>query len=181
MTKSAYKLFGAILGLTSPALVCAQELDSDIETTVGLSAGIVDIGSDNRSLGVEQIERTGAVYGVFVSADKSLTSKLFVGMEANANVGTGPVNYDMGASVRFGYQAEGTKAYVRAGYQWLSVDFGDPANAPFGGEGSSRGLGDYLVGAGIDIPIFKKVVARVNFDTIGFEALRATSGVGLRF
>ena len=42
-------------------------------------------------------------------------------------------------------------------------------------------VGDYLVGGGVDVPIGSKAMFRVNVDTISFDTLRATAGVGFRF
>lgn len=177
-----------LLGLAAtiallPAVAQAQDAAYDIETTVGLSAGIHDVGVNNRNGVLDPIERTGALYGAFVAMDKRMTDSLFAGIEANAHVGTGPVNSDYGASLRFGYRAPtGTKAYVRAGYQWVNVDYGTPLNVPGGnGRSSSLSFSDYMVGGGIDVPVYRNVLARINFDTIGFETLRGTSGVAIRF
>ncbi|MEO0643230.1 MAG: hypothetical protein AAFY47_07420, partial [Pseudomonadota bacterium] len=40
--------------------------------------------------------------------------------------------------------------------------------------------GDYLVGGGVDIPV-GGFDLRFNLDTIAFDTVRATAGVGVRF
>ena len=167
-----------------PSAAYAQDEVFDLETTVGLSAGIHDVGVNFRNGAIAPIERTGALYGVFAAVDKRVAPNVFAGLEANLHTGTGPINSDFGASLRFGYRAAptGTKAYVRAGYQRVSIDYGTPLNVPGGnGTSSSLGVGDYLVGGGIEVPFYRNVLVRVNFDTIGFETLRGTSGVAIRF
>lgn len=173
----------AVAAALLPSAALAQDEAMNIETTIGLSVGIHDIGVNNRNGAIAPIDRTGALYGAFVAMDKRVGSNLFAGLEANTHIGTGPVNSDYGASLRFGYRAAtGTKAYVRAGYQWVNIDYGDPLNVPAGRGGSSSvSVSHYLVGAGIEVPVYRNVSARVNFDTIGFDTLRGTSGVGIRF
>ena len=39
---------------------------------------------------------------------------------------------------------------------------------------------DFLAGIGVDVPVGKAFV-RANLDTISFDTMRATAGVGLRF
>jgi outer membrane immunogenic protein len=75
----------------------------------------------------------------------------------------------------------GTKLYVRGGYQEINVDYNkiiQDDSVDFSGVDDSEG--DYLVGVGVDVPA-GGVFFRGNVDTISFDTLRATAGIGVRF
>ena len=122
----------------------------------------------------------------YVAVDVPVSSNFFVGVEGNAHFGTDAIDADYGVSGRLGYRAEdGTKVYLRGGYQWVDVDAAELAGVDddlFDEDdlGIDTTIGDYLVGAGVEVPV-GQVSIRGNVDTISFDTVRLTAGVGFRF
>lgn len=190
MTKFALAAFAAAGALTIPVAAHAQAQDEDTmkspEITVGFTTGLHDLGI-NRQLrdatGLEADDLAQTVGG-FAAVDYPLGSKFFTGVEGNISVGPGSgINYEYGGSLRLGYRGkDGAKAYVRGGYQWVDINLGNilgvpDAAVPGGLQGHAS---DYLVGAGVELPA-GKVILRGNVDSVGFDTVRGTLGVGVRF
>ncbi len=186
MKKLTLTTLAAVAALTVPSAAFAQDAGQP-EVTVGANVGYHDLGIE----GIEDIAGPdasdgGAIFGGFVAVDFPVSQNFFVGVEGNANIGTDAIDADYGASARLGYRAEnGTKVYLRGGYQWVDVDAA--ALAGVDGDlfdeddlGIDTTVGDYLVGAGVEVPV-GQVSIRGNVDTISFDTLRLTAGVGFRF
>ncbi len=187
-----------ITALGASALpVAAQAQDAPAtEVTVGASVGLHDLGFDTDAFdggefgegeaGDLDIDDSGEIYGGFVAVDFPIGGNLFAGVEANAHFGSGPIDAEYGGSARLGFRTDsGAKIYARGGYQWVDID----ANGLVGldedffdeGElGFSTTAGDYLVGVGVEVPV-SSVVLRANVDTIAFDSLRGTIGLGFKF
>ena len=182
--KSAYYIAAAAAVAFVPSAAFAQDA-SAAEVTAGVTAGYHDLGISDEVYDLTNVEVDDGspIFGGFVSVDFPASSNVFVGVEGNFNVGTDALDSDYGASARFGYRAEnGTKVYVRGGYQWVELDYANMLNVDESAipAGLDDTFSDYLVGAGVDVPM-GKAVFRVNVDTISFDTLRATAGVGFRF
>ncbi|WP_298466258.1 outer membrane beta-barrel protein [uncultured Erythrobacter sp.] len=187
MKKITLSTLAAVAALTAPGAAFAQDA-GQAEVTVGANAGYHDlgIGDDLEDIAGPDASDGGAIFGGFIAVDFPVSSNFFVGVEGNANIGTDAIDADYGASGRLGYRAEnGTKVYLRGGYQWVDVDAA--ALAGVDGDlfdeddlGIDTTVGDYLVGAGVEVPV-GQVSIRGNVDTISFETLRLTAGVGFRF
>lgn len=126
---------------------------------VGLQGGYHDIDGPAE----------GAILGGYAGYNFSTGSNLVVGIEGNANIGTGDIDAEYGASVHVGGKFGGNNLlFARAGYQ--EVDF-----EGFGSDG------DYLLGVGADFGVNEASSFRLVVDTIAFDSLRATAGVSFRF
>ena len=187
-----------ITALGAAALpVAAQAQDAPAtEVTVGASVGLHDLGFDlddfdggefgEGETGDLDIDDSGEIYGGFVAVDFPVGGNFFAGLEANAHFGSGPIDAEYGASARLGIRTNGgAKIYARGGYQWIDID----ANNLVGlgedvfteGElGISTTVDDYLVGVGVEVPV-SSVVLRANVDSVSFDTLRGSIGVGLKF
>lgn len=168
-----------------PAAAQAQAQDAAGEGFIAATAGIhkLNIEDDVQAqIPGADFDDSGEIFGVAAGYDFPLGTSLFGGIEGNYSFGSGALDADYGASLRLGTRlAGGTKLYVRGGYQVIEVDYnaiiGDDS-VDFGGIDDTEG--DYLVGAGVDVPVGGAFI-RGNVDTIAFDTLRATVGVGLRF
>ncbi|MDG5749456.1 outer membrane beta-barrel protein [Qipengyuania sp. XHP0207] len=152
---------------------------------IGVQAGVHDLGLDDE---VEEIapgfefDDSSPIFGVFAGYDFPVGPSLFIGAEGNYNFGTDALDGDYGANARLGIRAPGgAKVYARGGIQAVKVDYNEIINddtIDFSGIDDTES--DYLVGLGLDLPVGGLFV-RANLDTISFDTVRATAGVGLRF
>lgn len=174
----------AAVAIAFPSTAFAQE--SDVEITIGATAGFHDLGISDEIEDLTGLEAddSGGIFGGFIAVDIPVASNLFAGLEGNASFGTSAFDADYGGSVRFGYRADsGYKVYLRGGYQFIDLDFANILDIPRSdvpGDIDST-FDDYLVGAGVDFPVGDKFMLRANVDTISFDTFRGTVGVGYRF
>ena len=182
--KSAYYIAAAFAVGTLPSAAFAQDATA-AEVTVGATAGYHDLGIADEvyDLTGVTVDDGSPIFGGFASVDFPASSNVFVGVEGNFNIVIDALDSDYGASARVGYRTDnGTKIYARGGYQWVEVDYAQMLNVDKSAipAGLDDTFSDYLVGAGVDVPMGKAVI-RVNVDTISFDTLRATAGVGFKF
>ncbi len=185
MKKIAFTTLVAMGAIALPAAAQAQDAQPDV--TIGASVGLHDLAVDvdDADLDGFNIDESGEIYGGFAAVDFPIGGNLFAGVEGNAHFGSGPIDAEYGASARLGFRTDGgAKIYARGGYQWVDVDAGNLIGVPDFDESDFPGLdttiGDYLVGVGTEIPV-GGVVLRANVDTIAFDTLRGTVGVGFKF
>jgi opacity protein-like surface antigen len=184
MKKIAFTTLVAMGAIALPA--AAQAQDAQPEVTIGASVGLHDLAVDvdDADLDGFNIDESGEIYGGFAAIDFPIGGNLFAGVEGNAHFGSGPIDAEYGASARLGFRTDsGAKVYARGGYQWVDVDAGNLIGVPDFDEGDfnlDTTIGDYLVGVGTEIPV-GGVVLRANVDTIAFDTLRGTVGVGFKF
>ncbi len=189
MRKIAIITIAGAAAVALPATAQAQ-IAEGAEITVGASGGYHDleIRSDTATRAQLDIDDDAFIYGGFVALDVPMGENAFVGVEGNGHFGNGAVDKEYGASARLGFRsAEGSKFYVRGGYQWVEVDLDNVIGPDLGdlfddgnGRDFDRNRGDYLVGVGAEASL-GNFILRGNLDTLGFDTLRATAGVGLRF
>lgn len=195
MKKFVFATLTAVSAVALPAAAQAQSQGDSTrpEITVGAQVGRHDLGvdlgdfdADNGEFDQLNIDDTATIYGVFAAADFPVGESLFAGIEGNANLGDGPIEAEYGVAARLGFRTQGgSKIYARGGYQWVdldienltgvSEDYLDDNNIEVDDVG-----GDYLVGVGVEVPV-SSVVLRANVDTIAFDTLRGTVGVGIKF
>lgn len=193
MKKFVFASFAAIGAMALPTAAYAQSETTKPEVTIGASVGMHDLGvdlgdldADNGEFNDLNIDDSSEIFGGFAAVDFPLGGNAFVGAEGNFHFGTGAIESEYGASARLGFRTDGgSKIYARGGYQWVdldienltgvSEDFLDDNNIDVPDVG-----GDYLVGIGVEVPV-SSVVLRANVDTIAFDTLRGTVGVGIRF
>lgn len=166
-----------------PGAAYAQ--DSQAEVTIGATAGVHTLGVSDEldDAGFPDANDTSAIFGGFVTVDVPVGSNAFAGIEGNVSLGTAAIDAEYGAAVRVGYRANnGTKVYLRGGYQFVDLDVAnildiDESLVP---AGLDTTVDDYLVGGGLEFPIGNAAI-RFDVDTISFDTLRGTAGVGFRF
>lgn len=191
MRKIAFTTLAAMGAMALPAAANAQGNDGKPEVTIGASIGLHDLGADvDFDDGIDEddfsIDDSGEIYGGFVAVDFPAGDALFIGAEGNLHVGSGPIDAEYGASARVGLRTSGGgKLYLRGGYQWVDLDAArligvDDSIVDEDALGLDTTVGDYLVGAGAEFPV-GPVLLRANVDTLGFDSLRGTVGVGIRF
>jgi len=192
MRKLVFTSLGAACALAFPAAAQAQDATRP-DITIGASVGLHDLGVDLGDLDADDgefdeldIDDSAEIYGAFAAADFPVGESLFAGVEGNFHFGSGPIESEYGVAGRLGFRTEGgSKIYARGGYQWVdldlenltgvSEDFLDENDIDVADVG-----GDYLVGVGLEVPV-SSVVLRGNVDTIAFDTLRATVGLGFKF
>ncbi|MCZ8369576.1 MAG: hypothetical protein O9293_06340 [Porphyrobacter sp.] len=195
MKKLVFTTLAAAGALALPAAAHAQSAPDSTkpDITIGASVGMHDLGVDLGDLDADDgefddfnIDDSGEIYGVFAAVDVPVGDSMFAGVEGNFHFGSGPIESEYGVAGRLGFKTEGgSKIYARGGYQWVDLDLGnltgvdedflDDNNIDVSDVG-----GDYLVGVGVEVPV-SSVVLRANVDTIAFDTLRGTVGVGIKF
>ena len=154
------------------------------EGFVGVQAGIHDLGLNDIEDDFDiDLDSSSTFVGAFAGYDLPLGPGAFVGAEINYNVGFGSIDNEFGLAGRLGTSLPGgAKVYARGGYQVIDFDFEEifdvEDDAVFDNLEDSEG--DYIVGLGVDFPLGGSLV-RVNLDSVSFDTIRATAGVGLRF
>lgn len=185
MKKIAFASLAAMGAIALPAAAQAQDSNQP-EVTIGASVGLHDLAVDvdDADLDGFDIDESGEIFGGFAAVDFPLGTNLFAGVEGNAHFGSGPIDAEYGVSGRLGFRTDGgSKIYARGGYQWVDIDAGNLIGVPEFDDadlGISDTVHDYLVGVGTEIPV-GGVVLRANVDTIAFDTLRGTVGVGFKF
>ncbi|MFY7745614.1 MAG: hypothetical protein ACOVQY_09310 [Erythrobacter sp.] len=192
MKRLVFTSLAAAGALALPAAAQAQDATKP-DITIGASVGMHDLGVDLGDLDADDgefddfnIDDSAEIYGGFVAADFPLGESLFAGVEGNFHFGSGPIESEYGAAARLGVKTEGgTKIYARGGYQWVDLDLEDltGVSEDFLDENDIDVKdvgGDYLLGLGVEVPV-SSVVLRANVDTIAFDTLRGTVGVGFKF
>ena len=174
MNKFTFTALAAMGAMALPAAAQAQSNDPKVETYVGVTAGIHD-------LGVGLPDDDGGIYGVVAGVDVPVGDTLFVGAEGNYNIGDGAIDSEYGIAARAGVRVGETgKVYVRGGFQ--EVDFNLSRFVTPAVVGLDDTDGDYLVGAGVEFGLGDSPVAfRAGIDTIAFDSTRATVGVLYKF
>lgn len=186
MKKVTLTTLGVIGAMALPTAALAQSESTKPEVTIGASVGLHDLAVDvdDPDLDDVNIDESGEIYGGFAAVDFPLGETLFAGVEGNAHFGSGPIDAEYGLSARLGLKTEGgSKIYARGGYQWVDIDAGNLIGDPDFNEDDfdlDTTEGDYLVGVGVEVPV-SAVVLRANLDTIAFDTLRGTVGVGFKF
>jgi len=192
MKKLVFTSLAAAGAMALPAAAHAQSADQP-DITIGASVGLHDLGVDLGDLDADDgefddfnIDDTAEIYGGFAAVDFPVGESLFAGVEGNFHFGSGPIESEYGVAGRLGLKTEGgTKIYARGGYQWVDLDLGNltGVDEDFLDDNDinvSDVGGDYLVGVGLEVPV-SSVVLRANVDTIAFDTLRGTVGVGIKF
>lgn len=184
MKKLVFAAAAAGVAIALPAGAQAQDIVPG-SGFVGVQAGIHDLGIAEEVqaavVGLE-VDDSSPIYGVFAGYDFPIGPTMFLGVEGNYNFGSEALDGDYGASVRLGLNVPGgTKIYARGGYQAVKVDYNalvDDDTIDFSAFDDTEA--DFLAGLGVEVPV-AGVFLRGNIDTISFDTMRATAGVGLRF
>lgn len=177
-------LIAAAAGAAFALPTAAQAQDAlPGEGFVGVQAGLHDLGVDD--LGDEfavDINDSSIVAGVFAGYDLPLGPSAFVGAEVNYLYGFDAIDSEYGIAGRLGFRLPGgAKLYARGGYQQVDLDvdniLGIDTDGAFDDDDSD---GDYIVGVGADFGLGNTLL-RVNLDSVAFDTVRATAGVGFKF
>ena len=187
MKKIALFASAVILPLAVPSVAHAAE--SSAHPYVGVQVGLHDLGvseDDIDTLGFD-LDDNGLTYGVYGGVDFDLGKSAVIGVEGNFNLGNGPIDAEYGIAGRIGYRAKGgTVVFARAGYQWINIDGAgligvDEDLIDDDDLGDAGTIGDFLFGVGADIAVGDSAAIRVAVDTVSFDTLRPSVGLGLRF
>ncbi len=183
MTKSLFIGLASVVALATPGVAMAQT-GGEAEPFVGVSAGYHEFDIDD-DVDIDGIDSGSPIIGVVAGVDFPLSERIFAGVEANFHLGTDVIDNEYGASARLGFvNPNGSKFYVRGGYQEVDFDIGEIANVDLDDfddfDDIDTTQGDYLVGIGGDFPVGAGAI-RVNVDTISFDSLRGTAGYVLTF
>ncbi|GGD50448.1 outer membrane beta-barrel protein [Erythrobacter arachoides] len=179
-----------IFALATTAAAIALPAAAHAQAYAGVSGGYHELSVDDDFEDDEDFDGLdtndgGFIYGVFAGYDVPTTSGFFVGAEGNFHFGDGPIDNEYGLNARLGVaDAGGAKYYARAGYQWVDIDPNgifdtDLPDDAF--DGIDTTTGDFLVGAGVEYPLGTNTFLRANVDTVGFDTVRGTAGLGVRF
>lgn len=184
MKKIAFISAAAAAAIALPSAAQAQDVVPG-NGFIGVQAGVHDLGLDDELEDIGpglELDDSSPIFGVFAGYDFPVGPTLFLGVEGNYAFGTDALDGDYGANARLGFRAPGgTKIYARGGIQAVKVDYNEIINDDsIDFDGIDDTESDYLVGVGVDVPVGKAFV-RGNLDTISFDTMRATVGVGLRF
>jgi opacity protein-like surface antigen len=185
MKNLAFTSLAALGAMALPTAAYAQDDTDQPDVTIGASVGLHDLGLETNDPAFDgfDIDDSGEIYGGFAAVDFPIGGNLFAGVEGNAHFGSGPIDAEYGASARIGFRTDsGAKIYARGGYQWVDIDAGNLVGVDIDDDdlGISTTAHDYLVGVGTEVPV-GNVVLRANVDTIAFDTLRGTVGVGFKF
>ena len=185
MKKIAITTIVALGAIALPTAAQAQDTAKP-EVTIGAQVGLHDLAVNDDDVDFQEldIDESGEIYGGFVAVDFPVGKTVFIGAEGNANFGSGPIDAEYGLSARLGLKTKGgSKIYARGGYQWIDIDAAELVGVPDLDEedlGISTTVDDYLVGVGVEVPV-SKIVLRANIDTVSFDTVRGTVGVGFKF
>lgn len=188
MNKFALLVSAVALPLAVPGVAHAQESTS-AHPYVGVQAGLHDLGVDENDIDTAgfDLDDSALTYGVYGGVDFDLGKSAVIGVEGNFNLGEGPIDAEYGIAGRIGYRAKGgTVIFARAGYQWINIDGAgligvDEDLIDDDDLDVSDTTGDILVGVGADIAVGERMAIRVAVDTVSFDTLRPSVGLGLRF
>ncbi|MGB3470093.1 MAG: hypothetical protein WBA51_04655 [Erythrobacter sp.] len=168
----------------TPGVAMAQTgNDAATGAFVGVSAGYHDLGVTDDDVDGVEFDDASPILGVVAGYDVAVGDNLFAGVEGNFHIGTDVIDNEFGGSVRFGFAtANGSKYYLRGGYQEVDIDPGEVVDVDFGDafDGIDTSEGDYLVGAGVELPVGPGSF-RLNLDTIAFDSVRASAGFLINF
>jgi outer membrane immunogenic protein len=177
----------AAAALMVPGVAAAQEA-TVADAFVVASLGYHDLGVSGEiddDLGFD-IDDASIIYGAAAGFDVPVGGNAFIGLEGNIHFGSDVIDYEFGGNARLGFKTEsGSKFYLRAGYQHVNLDPAqlideDITFPPGTFDDVEDSQGDYLVGVGADLPL-GGIMVRGTVDTISFDSLRATVGVGVAF
>jgi opacity protein-like surface antigen len=179
----------AALAIALPGVAQAQS-GGTAHPYIGAQVGMHNLGVDEDDFtGVPglDIDDSALIYGAYAGVDFDIAQNAVIGVEANFNLGNGPIDNEFGAAARIGYRTDnGSVLYVRAGYQWINIDPSGLTgltitDAQFDAAGGDDTGGDYLVGVGADIVVGGNARLRVGVDTLAFDTIRPTVGVNFAF
>ncbi|WP_369025324.1 outer membrane beta-barrel protein [Qipengyuania sp. RANM35] len=184
MRKTVLALAIAAPAIALPTAAQAQDVVPG-SGFVAVTAGIHDLNVEDEVqaavVGLE-INDSSPIFGIAAGYDVPVGTGLFAGVEGNFNLGTDAIDSEYGLSGRLGFAMPGgAKVYGRVGYQWIDLDLNAITGADdFDFSDFDDTDGDVMVGAGVDVPLGKTFI-RANIDTVSFDTLRGTVGVGMRF
>lgn len=184
--------------IASPAL--AQ--DSSPNVYAGVQAGYHHLDEiDFNEVGfAATTDIDSPVYGGFAGVTLPTEGNMVLGIEGNFLLGSDAIDQEYGVSGIIGTRVgANSRVYARGGYQWVDLDvekIADEAADDLGLSGGERALfveaveagvdgedvGDgFLLGLGADFGIGDAAFVRANIDTVEFDTVKVTGGVGLRF
>lgn len=142
---------------------------------VGAQAGYHDLygAAANRAAGV--------IFGGYGGYNISAGGDVIVGVEGNFNVGTIDITWEGGANAHIGLRVgSDSMLFLRAGLHWVRVDIDSPFRDVLG-LNFVETVDSSIFGIGGQFGIGENLSARVVVDSVSFDSVRATAGIGLHF
>jgi len=186
MKNIAFFAAAAAVAFAAPAM--AQDAPQ-LGAYIGANAGYHDLGieEDLRGVGITNPKDGGFIYGVTAGVDVPFGDQgMTIGLEGNYNRGSDAIDSDYGIATKLGFRTGNTKLFVKGGYQWINLDVdqltgGQLTEAQFKALGQSDTVDDYLVGAGAEFNVGPRTVLTAGVDTVSFDTVRGTVGLGFKF
>ena len=149
---------------------------------VGAEVGYHDLGVDRDAFPPLTLDDSAMIYGGYAGVDFDLAPHVVIGAEGNFNLGNSAIDSEYGVAGRLGYRTNGNSIiFARVGYQWVNLDvakFTGVTNPPAGIDDT---IDDVLFGVGADVALGRNMHLRLAADTITFDSVRGTAGIGFRF
>ncbi len=185
MKKLAFIAAAAAVAFASPAMAQTAPVGTGY---VAASVGYHDLGvsDDLNALGVDG-EDNGFLYGAIAGYDFPVgDGGVTLGLEGNFHFGTNAIDTDYGVATKLGYRTGNGMVFVKGGYQWVNLDVdqltgGALTEAQFRAAGGDDTVDDYLVGIGGQFGVGQGTMLQVGVDTVSFDTVRGTVGVGIKF
>lgn len=186
MKKFAFLAAAAAVAFSAPAM--AQDAPA-VGGYIGASAGYHDLGlsEDLRGVGITDPSDGGFIYGVVGGFDFPVgDGGMMIGLEGNYHLGSDAIDSDYGIATKLGYRTGNGMVFVKGGYQWIDLDIdrltgGQLTEAQFRAAGQDDTVDDYLVGVGGQFNVGPSTMLTVGVDTVSFDTVRGTVGVGIKF
>lgn len=151
----------------------------------------LSVGNEANVPGVVNVDDAGLIYGGVIGLEFNVgESPVVLGVEANGNLGDGPIESEYGVLGFVGYEmTPSTMISLRGGYQEVRFDYyellglTEGANIPVDRTifGLDQTADDYLVGVGARFMLGDNLAVRGAVDTLGFDTVRGTVGLSVHF
>ncbi|NCP11754.1 MAG: hypothetical protein GW859_07355 [Sphingomonadales bacterium] len=186
MKKIAFLAAAAVAAFATPAM--AQDA-AQPTVYIAASGGYHDlgIGDELTAIGITNPEDGGFIYGAKAGVDIPVgDGGVTLGLEGNYHFGSDAIDADYGVATKLGYKIGGGMVFVKGGYQWVDLDVdqltgGLLTEAAFKAAGQSTVVDDYLVGVGGQFDVGNNAMLSVGLDTVSFDTVRGTVGLGFKF
>lgn len=162
----------------SLALFATPAIAQGVQPYIGANIGYQSIDDQ----GYDDLDTGAILYGLYAGVQYAEPDNILVGLEANYALGSKAVDSVFGLTTNIGGQVgDNVQLFARAGWVWYDLDL----DAIFDIDGLDDAFNDsddgWLLGFGGNILVSDTVFIRATADTVEFDTIGGTLGVGLRF